>query len=80
MRPIGFVAGLLIAVSSAGVAQAQSAAAVVSSVTADVTSRVVSEAVNGTVNEALKQDERSGATVAAVQASEAEKAAESRQQ
>lgn len=80
MRPIGFIAGLLFTVSLATAANAQSAAAVVSSVTADVTSRVVSEAVQGATDETLKQDDKAEAKAGNAQARAAGTAGKGRKQ
>jgi hypothetical protein len=55
------IPALILAMAHIGSAQAQSAAAVVSSSTADATTRVVTEAVKGATTEALKSDQKTEA-------------------
>ena len=61
MKRIALMSALVFALSPFGVANAQSAAAVVTSATSDATTRAVTEAVQGVTQDALKAGDKSSA-------------------
>ena len=73
MKRFALLSALVLALSPFGVANAQNAAAIVSSVTSDATSRVITEAVQGATQDALKADEKSAAMKSAGMKAQAKK-------